>query len=132
MPWQVYAVATDAVDYARRHGPVVIEHVTYRYRGHGVSDRQYNERDDMSAELREWMRYREPIKILRDHITGQYGDVADDLARHEADALRIVAEAVDFADNSPLPDTYDYLMRNTYVASPLLHRRPQSVGAGID
>ncbi len=128
----VYAVASKAVEYARRQGPAVIEHVTYRYRGHGVSDQQYDARDDMSAELREWMATREPIKILRDCIESQYGDVAAILAGHEAEAKSIVAESVKFAEASELPVTYEDLMRNTYVASELVHKSEGSVGAGID
>ena len=129
---EVYAVATKAVEYAREHGPVVIEHVTYRYRGHGVSDKQYDAREDMSAELKEWMAVREPIKILRDCIEQQYGDVGDILAKHEADAARIVADSVTFAEASELPSSYEYLMRNTYVGSDLVHKTAHSVGAGID
>ncbi|MCY4063502.1 MAG: hypothetical protein OXG53_14115, partial [Chloroflexi bacterium] len=101
-------------------------------RGHGVSDKQYDARDDMSAELREWVEKREPIKILRDCIESKYGDVGEVLAKHEADARRIVAESVAFAEASEMPSSYQYLMRNTYVASDLVHKTKHSVGAGID
>ena len=129
---EVYAVASKAVEYAREHGPVVIEHVTYRYRGHGVSDKQYDARDDMSAELREWMATREPIKILRDCIESKYGDIGEIFATHEADAERIVAESVAFAEASELPRSYQDLMQNTYVNSDLVHKTSHSIGAGID
>ena len=129
---EVYEVATRAVAHARAHGPAVIEHVTYRYRGHGVSDKQYDSRDDMSEELRDWMDNREPIKILRDHIEARHGDAADELARHEAEARRIAADAVAFAEASPLPNTYEALMRNTYVASDMVYKTAQSIGAGMD
>ena len=129
---EVYAVASKAVEYARKHGPAVIEHVTYRYRGHGVSDKQYDARDDMSAELREWMNTREPIKILRDCIESKYGDVGETLAAQQAEARRIVAESVAFAEASELPRAHDYLLRNTYVSSDLVHKTKGSVGAGID
>ena len=128
----VYDVATQAVDYARKHGPVVVEHVTYRYRGHGVSDKQYDAREDMSVELREWMECREPIKILRDHILSKYKGVKALLAAHEEDALRIVKDAVDFAEASELPNSYQELFQNTYVHSDLVHKTELSVGAGID
>ena len=111
---------------------MVIEHVTYRYRGHGVSDKQYDARDDMSAELREWMDKREPIKILRDCIESKYGDVSNILAGHEADAKRTVAESVAFAEASELPSSYQDLLSNTYVPSELVHKTAQSIGAGID
>ena len=129
---EVYAVATQAVDYARAHGPVVVEHVTYRYRGHGVSDKQYDSREDMSAELREWMDCREPIKILRDQILKEHTGVKAILAGHEEDAKRIVKGAVEFAEASELPTTYQELFQNTYVNSDLVHKTDMSVGAGID
>ena len=128
----VYAVAAKAVEYARTNGPAVIEHVTYRYRGHGVSDKQYDARDDMSTELKEWMKTREPIKILRDCIESKYGDVGDILAKHRDDAQRIVAESVAFAEASELPSSYEDLLGNTYVASKLVYKTDYSIGAGID
>ncbi len=128
----VYQVASQAVAYARDQGPAVIEHVTYRYRGHGVSDKQYDSRDDMSAELRQWMDEREPIKILRDHIVGAHGDVDSELAAHDEAARQIVARAVEFAEASELPRGRDALLGNTYVGSPRVYKTAASVGAGID
>ena len=128
----VYKTACEAVAYAREHGPAVIEHVTYRYRGHGVSDRQYDSRDDMSAELREWMDRREPINILRSHILAAGEDVGGTLKQHEEDARRIVAKAVEFAESSELPKSREDLLGNTYVGSPRVHKTAASVGAGID
>ena len=58
--------------------------------------------------------------------------MADILAGHEADAERIVAEAVTFAEASELPSSYEDLMRNTYVSSDLVHKTAASIGAGID
>ena len=128
----VYKTASEAVAYAREHGPAVIEHVTYRYRGHGVSDRQYDSRDDMSAELREWMDTREPINILRGHIMAAGEDVGGTLKQHEEEARRIVAKAVEFAESSELPKSREDLLGNTYVGSPRVHKTAASVGAGID
>lgn len=129
----VYKTATEAVAYAREHGPVVIEHVTYRYRGHGVSDKQYNSREDMSEELRDWMDNKEPINILRHHIEQKnYKDADELMAKYEADAKKIVAESVEFAESSELPSTYEELMRNQYVSSDLVYKTEHSVGAGID
>ncbi len=129
---KVYEVASQAVDYARQHGPAVIEHVTYRYRGHGVSDKQYDARDDMSEELKKWMQCREPIKILRDHILSAHDDVDEVLAGHESEAKALVKGAVEFAEASELPNSYQELMRNTYVPSDLVYKTESSIGAGID
>ena len=129
----VYEVAQQAVDYARTQGPAVIEHITYRYRGHGVSDKQYDARDDMSAELKEWMENKEPIQILRGHITSRYGDALQEVfGQHKAEAKQTVAQAVDYAEASPLPSSHQELMQNTYTASALVHKTAASVGAGID
>ena len=129
---EVYKVASKAVEYARENGPAVIEHITYRYRGHGVSDKQYDSRDDMSAELKEWMDNKEPIKILRDHIESSYKNVDDILNKHDEDAKRIVQESVEFAESSELPTEYEYLMKNQYVGSDLVYKTDHSIGAGID
>ncbi|MCY3574574.1 MAG: thiamine pyrophosphate-dependent enzyme [Chloroflexi bacterium] len=128
----VYEVASQAVAYARAHGPAVIEHITYRYRGHGVSDKQYDSRDDMSAELRQWMDEREPLKILRDRIQAQFGDVSETLSAHEESARQIVAQSVEFAEASDLPRGRDALLSNTYVGSPLVYKTSDSIGAGSD
>lgn len=129
---EVYAAASQAVAYARQQGPAVIEHVTYRYRGHGVSDKQYDARDDMSAELKAWQESKEPIDILRQRIESQYQDAADILRQHRADAKRIVRESVEFAESSRLPNSWQELMRNTYVGSDGVHKSDHSVGAGVD
>ena len=41
-------------------------------------------------------------------------------------------EAVEFAEASELPNSYQELMRNTYVSSDLVYKTESSVGAGID
>ncbi len=129
---EVYKVASEAVEYARENGPVVIEHITYRYRGHGVSDKQYDTRDDMSEELKEWMDKKEPIKILRDHIESKYKNVEETLDQYIEDAKQAVQEAVDFAEASDMPTTYQELMQNQYVPSDLVYKTDDSIGAGID
>ena len=112
---EVYKVSSEAVAYARENGPALIEHVTYRYRGHGVSDKQYDTRDDMAKELEEWKEKHEPIKILRDHIEDKYKNVVDVLNAYDQEAVETVAAAVEFAENSPMPSTYEDLMSNIYV-----------------
>ena len=129
---EVYKVASEAVEYAREHGPVVIEHITYRYRGHGVSDKQYDTREDMSEELKEWMDEKEPLKILRDHIESKYKNVEDTLNQYIEDAKLAVQESVEFAEASEMPTTYQELMQNQYVPSDLVYKTDDSVGAGID
>ncbi len=101
-----------AVDYARKNGPVLIEAITYRYRGHGVSDRQYNDR--LSDELEQWKATRDPITILCEHLTNNYKNIDGELQKIEQETRKIIDEAVDFAEQSPDP-TYEDLISNVYV-----------------
>jgi pyruvate dehydrogenase E1 component alpha subunit len=109
---EVYDVVSKAVDYARKTGPVLIEAITYRYRGHGVSDRQYNDR--LSDELEHWKQHQDPITILGNYLREKYKNIDKDLQRLEEEARRIVDESVVFAENSPAPG-YEDLINNIYV-----------------
>ena len=107
---EVYEAVKQAVDYARTSGPVLLEALSYRYKGHGVSDRSYSERKD---ELEQWAG-RDPITVARELITSRFKNTEPELAEIEAEAKVAVAEAVEYADNSPMP-TYEDLIANIYV-----------------
>jgi pyruvate dehydrogenase E1 component alpha subunit len=109
----VYEAVREAVEYARTSGPVLMEALTYRYKGHGVSDKSYDSRENMVSELQTWQA-RDPIHVLRDTILEAFGEAAADLTRLEAEAVQIVDEAVQFALESPAPD-YNDLINNVYV-----------------
>lgn len=108
----VHQAVSEAVEYARSNGPVLIESMTYRYRGHGVSDRSFDKR--MQEELMEWIENRDPITLLRRHLEQNYKNIAPELDEIERDAERVVTEAVIYALNSPDP-TYEDLINNVYV-----------------
>ncbi len=105
----VYEAVSEAVDYARQHGPVLLESLTYRYKGHGVSDRSY----DKMAELRDWQQ-RDPILILQRKLVEMFPDVEPELAQIERDVAKVVHDSVIFAEDSPVP-TYEDLIRHVYV-----------------
>lgn len=111
----VYDKVSEAMEYARSgQGSVLIEAITYRYRGHGVSDKQYDTR--FVEELAEWVANKDPIKIFGDKLKEQYKTVDDEALQAIKDAQKkIVAQAVAFAENSPLPDTLEELYANVYV-----------------
>ncbi len=109
---EVYEALTDAVAYARKNGPVLIEAITYRYRGHGVSDRQYNSR--LRDELTEWLENKDPIGILERYLTEKYKNIQPELKKLIDQAQRVVAASVEYAENSPVP-TYEDLISNVYV-----------------
>lgn len=109
----MYETLMAAKEYALEAGPVLIEAMTYRYRGHGVSDKQYNTR--LAEELAEWKANKDPITILKRHILAADPKAEKTLSKIEAEQHKVVEEAVNFAENSPLPDTYAELMAHIYV-----------------
>jgi pyruvate dehydrogenase E1 component alpha subunit len=109
---EVYETVSEAVEYARKNGPVLIENMTYRYNGHGVSDKTYDER--FADELKEYKENHDPITIAAEIIRSKYKNVDDELQQFEDDAVKAVDSAVEFAINSPDP-TYEDLISNVYV-----------------
>lgn len=105
-------VATEAVAYAREKGPVLIEALTYRYKGHGVSDKSYDTR--FGEELAEYRENKDPITILKRHLVEKYKNIEPELAEIEAWAHAQTDESVAFAESSPDPD-YNDLVRHVYV-----------------
>ena len=92
------------------HHPVLIEAVTYRFRGHSMADPEEYRSQDEVAQWRE----RDPIMqfanrlIKGGSITGGDAELLDRQALAEVDA------AVTFADQSPFPNL-DQLYEDVYV-----------------
>ena len=98
---QVREDAARVLDLIRKEGgPYLLEIMTYRYRGHSMGDpERYREK----AEVKKWEE-EDPIGIFRKHIIDEGIATDDDLDEQDAEAERIVQEAVDFAEASPEPD----------------------------
>lgn len=112
---EVYETASKAVEYARAgNGPVLIEHLTYRYKGHGVSDRSFDSR--FGEELHEYKTQRDPITILHNQLTEKYKNIDSDLHAIHQEVAEIIERSVEFAESSPDP-TYEDLISNVYVES---------------
>jgi pyruvate dehydrogenase E1 component alpha subunit len=109
----VYDAVSEAVEYARKHGPILMESLTYRYKGHGVSDKQYDVREGFKEELETW-HGRDPIHVLEDHLKANFPKIDTELEQIRQEADKIVAEAIDYAEKSPAP-TYEDLISNVYV-----------------
>jgi pyruvate dehydrogenase E1 component alpha subunit len=93
--------AEAAVAHARGEGPVIVEALTYRYRGHSMSDpAKYRSRQ----EVQEVRTERDPIDRLRK--TMLESGLADENAFKaiDKDIRAIVNEAASFAQDSPEPD----------------------------
>ncbi len=107
----VYDAVQEAAAYAREHGPVLLEVMTYRYMGHGVSDRLYDTREDEMAEFKQ----RDPIDVMAEYIRKKdYKDIDQDFERIHAEVEAQVTEAVEFARNADNP-TPDELYANVYA-----------------
>lgn len=90
----------EAAEYARKNGPVMIEAMTYRYLGHGVSDRMYASREEEMQEFRQ----RDPIDVLAEYIREKdYKNIDAEFERIHAEAEQLVEESVEFARQSPDP-----------------------------
>ena len=91
-----------ALEYVRGgKGPYILEMLTYRYRGHSMSDpAKYRSKDEVSKVRSE----QDPIDNLRQLILKT--KAADEAALKDIDAeiKAIVTEAADFAKTSPEPD----------------------------
>ncbi len=98
----IYEAAGAAVERARSgRGPTLIEARTYRTRPHaeGMRDAGYRTAD----EIQEW-KQRDPITLLREGATAR-GVAADgDFDAIDEEIREIVADALQFATNSPFPE----------------------------
>lgn len=106
----VHEAISEAAEHARKHGPVLVEALTYRYRGHGVSDRSYDQR---AEELQEWQE-KDPILVLRRKLEAKYKNITPELEKLDQKADAVVAESVQYAMESPVP-TYEDLVNHVYV-----------------
>ncbi len=91
----------EAVDFVRKgNGPIILEMKTYRYRGHSMSDpAKYRTKE----ELEKMKTDHDPILRLKEAMyKNNIND--DDIKAIEKDIKAIVADAADFAQNSPEPD----------------------------
>jgi len=99
---QVTAAGLEAVAHCRAgKGPILMEMKTYRYRGHSMSDpAKYRSREEVQKMRAE----RDPIEQLRKRMMDE--KVATETAFKDIDReiKAIVAEAAEFAQNSPEPD----------------------------
>jgi pyruvate dehydrogenase E1 component alpha subunit len=108
---EVYTAVTEAVARAREgDGPSLIEAVTYRFRGHSMSDPgEYRSK----REERIWQE-RDPIKRFRSKIITERRVSEARLEEIETEIGAVIDDAVKFADESPEP-ALDTLMKHVYV-----------------
>jgi pyruvate dehydrogenase E1 component alpha subunit len=106
-----HTVVSEAVERVRsERQPMLVEAITYRFRGHSMADpEQYRSKEEVT----QW-RERDPIPTFAGELV-QAGLIdAAEQARIEEEALARVDGAVEFADASPFPEP-DSLYDNAYV-----------------
>jgi pyruvate dehydrogenase E1 component alpha subunit len=98
----VYDAAKRAIEHARSgQGPFILEMLTYRYRGHSMSDpAKYRSKDEVTKYRQE----RDPIEQVRARLLEAGVVTEEDLKKIETDIRAVVTEAADFATNDPEPD----------------------------
>jgi pyruvate dehydrogenase E1 component alpha subunit len=98
----VRKAALDALEHARTgKGPVLLEMMTYRYRGHSMSDpAKYRTKEELEHVREE----RDPIERLKAQLLRDYGVKETDFEPIEERVKAICLEAVEFSKTSPEPD----------------------------
>ena len=98
----VKAAGEQAVKWCRDgKGPIILEMMTYRYRGHSMSDpAKYRSREEVEKVRTE----RDPIEQVRVRLLATNRANEDELKRTDAEVRRIVNEAAEFATHEPEPD----------------------------
>jgi len=98
----VKAAGDNAVKWAREgNGPYILEMLTYRYRGHSMSDpAKYRTREEVQKVRTE----HDPIEQVRNRILQKKLANEDALKKIDAEVRDIVNEAAEFATNDPEPD----------------------------
>jgi len=95
---RVVAEAIARVREERR--PILIEAVTYRFRGHSMADpEQYRSKEEVAR----W-RERDPLGVYGDLLVGEGKITAGEIERLDAAAVARVDAAVEFAEASPFPE----------------------------
>jgi pyruvate dehydrogenase E1 component alpha subunit len=90
--------------------PTLLEAFTYRFRGHSAADPEVYRTKE---EVEEW-RKKDPVTVFRDRLLEDGVISEQDVEELRERIERRVAEAVEFADNSPEPPL-ESLYENLYV-----------------
>ena len=93
------------------NGPYILEMLTYRYRGHSMSDpAKYRAKEEVQKMREE----HDPIEQVKARIVKAGMASEDDLKKIDADIRAVVTEAAEFAQGDPEPDIAE-LYTDIYV-----------------
>lgn len=98
----VKAAADEALEHCRSgKGPIILEMLTYRYRGHSMSDpAKYRSKEEVQKMRSE----QDPIEQVKARILAQGFATEEELKAIDKDVRDIVADSADFAQADPEPD----------------------------
>ena len=107
----VHEALSVAAEHIRKgNGPYFLEIKTYRYKGHSVSDpAKYRSKEELNN-----YKEQDPVKNLERQIIENQILTDDEIAGIKNEIKDIIADAVKFAEESPLPDPSD-LYTDNYV-----------------
>ena len=97
----VETVGREALEHIRSgKGPMILEALTYRYRGHSMSDpAKYRTRE----EVRDVRQHHDPIELVYKRLV-EFGSSEDELKSIDKEIRAIVNDAAEFAQAEPEPD----------------------------
>ena len=106
---EVFDNVTKAVEHARSgQGPVMLEAITYRYRGHSMSDpAKYRKPGELEEKKKE-----DSIDLAAERLKDAFGVTDEELNEIQASVEAEAQAAYTFADESPIPnmeDLYKYV-----------------------
>ncbi|MCG8445135.1 MAG: pyruvate dehydrogenase (acetyl-transferring) E1 component subunit alpha, partial [Hyphomicrobiales bacterium] len=98
----VYAAGSKAVEHARSgEGPYILEMLTYRYRGHSMSDpAKYRTKDEVQKMRSE----HDPIEQVKRRLIETGAESEESLKEIDKGVRAVVNESAEFAQNDPEPD----------------------------
>lgn len=98
----VHAAAEAAVEHGRAgKGPVILEMMTYRYRGHSMSDpAKYRSKDEVQKMRSE----QDPIEQVKERLIAAKLATEDELKAIDKEIRAVVADSAEFAQNDPEPN----------------------------
>jgi pyruvate dehydrogenase E1 component alpha subunit len=107
----VKAAGSKAAEWCRAgKGPYILEMLTYRYRGHSMSDpAKYRTRE----EVEEVRSHHDPIDMARARIIEKKFAKEDELKKIDVDVRDLINQASEFATHDPEPDASE-LWTNVY------------------
>ena len=97
---EMYEKTKEALDHCRSgNGPVFMEALTYRFRGHSMADPEaYRDREEIDQ-----YRAQDPIPLFRDRLLKENVVTEDELEEIHKAVQEEIEAAIKFADESSVP-----------------------------